>query len=132
MIIKLTREDILQTKLVENSDWYRCKVSEFKPEASKKDQSTNFVFYCKISEGPMKDVPVRVSFSEKFMGPFTGFAKGCGAEVGEDGGAFNSDAFIDKELMIFIEPKENPNDKKIYNTPNGFMSIAEFEVMSSK
>lgn len=125
-IIRLTRDDIMQTKLVENSDWYKCTVKEFKVEAAKKDQSTNYVFYCKIVEGPEKDVPVRCSFSEKFLGPFTGFAKACGADVGEEGGAFNSDAFVNQELYIFVEPKENPNDKKIYNTPNGFMSVENY------
>jgi len=126
-IIRLNRDDIMQTKLVEKADWYKCVVKEPKVEASKKDQSTNYVFYCKIIEGSEKDVPVRCSFSEKFLGPFKGFAEACGAEVGEDGGAFDTDAFTDKELMIFVEPKENPNDKKIYNTPNGFMSVASYE-----
>lgn len=127
MIIKLTREDILQTKLVDGADWYCCKVTDFKPEASKGDGSTNLVFSTKIMDGPMKDVPCRVSFSEKFMGPFALFASACGEEVDAEGGAFNSDGFMDKELYIFIEPKENPRDKKIYNTPMQFKSIAEYE-----
>ena len=124
-IIRLTKEDILQTKLVENSDWYKCKVKEAKVEAAKKDQSTNYVFYCTVVEGKETGVPVRCSFSEKFLGPFEGFKVACGGEPGE--GAFNTDAFVDRELMIFVEPKENPNDKKIYNTPNGFMSLADYE-----
>ena len=129
-VIRLTREDILQTKLVEVGDWYRCKVDKFAVEAAKKDQSTNYVFYCKITEGKENGVPTRVSFSEKFLGPFAGFAEACGAEVDkENGGSYNPEAFVEKELMIFIEPKENPNDKKIYNTPNGFMSIANYEAM---
>lgn len=128
-IIRLTKEDILQTKLVENSDWYKCKVSKATVEAAKKDQSTNYVFYCNIVEGKEQGVPVRCSFSEKFLGPFAGFVTACGGDVGEDGGSFNNEAFVDKELYIFVEPKENPNDKKIYNTPNGFMSIENYEAM---
>jgi hypothetical protein len=50
-IIRLTREDILQTKLVSNNDWYKCGVKEVKVEAAKKDQSTNYVFYCRVIEG---------------------------------------------------------------------------------
>lgn len=126
-IIRLTREDILQTKLVENSDWYHCKVAKATVEPAKKDQSTNYVFYCNILDGPEKGVPVRCSFSEKFLGPFKGFAVACGADVGEEGGNYNNEAFVDKELFIFVEPKENPNDKKIYNTPNGFMSIESYQ-----
>src|SRR4051794_17473300 len=111
-VIRLTREDILQTKLVDAADWYKCKVAEFKVEAAKKDQSTNYVFYCKILEGNEKGVPTRVSFSEKFLGPFAGFAEACGAEVDKTSEVqnFNPEAFVNAELYIFIEPKENPND----------------------
>ena len=126
-IIRLTREDILQTKLVDNADWYKCAVKEVKVEAAKKDQSTNYVFYCRIVGEVENGVPVRCSFSEKFLGPFAGFATACGAEVDPNGGNFDTEAFTDKELYIFVEPKENPNDKKIYNTPNGFMSIENYE-----
>lgn len=124
-IVRLTQEDILQTKLVEAADWYRCKVKESKVEAAKSDQSTNYVFYCVIVDGKELGVPVRCSFSEKFLGPFEGFKIACGGDPGP--GAFDTDGFNDKELYIFVEPKENPRDKKIYNTPNGFMSIADFE-----
>lgn len=126
-VIRLTREDILQTKLVDSADWYRCKVSKFAVEPAKKDQSTNYVFYCNVAEGKEQGVPARVSFSEKFLGPFAGFARACGEDVSEEGGAFNPEAFVGKELYIFIEPKENPNDKKIYNTANGFMSIENYQ-----
>lgn len=126
-VIRLTRDDILQTKLVETPDWYKCKVGETKVEAAKKDQSTNYVFYCKILDDREKGVPVRCSFSEKFLGPFAGFAKACGADVSPDGGNFTMEGFQEKELYIFVEPKENPNDKKIYNTPNGFQSIENYE-----
>jgi hypothetical protein len=132
VVIRLTKDDILQIKLVDNPDWYRCAVDRFAVESAKKDQSTNYVFYCKVNEGKEKGVPTRVSFSEKFLGPFAGFAKACGAEVGEEGGAFNPESFEGKELYIFIEPKENPNDKKIYNTPNGFMSIENYAAFAAQ
>jgi hypothetical protein len=130
-VIRLTREDILQTKLVDNADWYPCRIDEFKAEASKTDQSTNYVFYCKIEEGKEKDVPVRVSFSEKFLGPFKGFAEATGEEISEEGGNYNPEAFKGRSLMIFVEAKENARDKKIYNTPSGFMSKTAYEAMTA-
>jgi len=128
-IIRLTREDILQTKLVSNNDWYKCGVKEVKVKAAEKDQSTNYVLYCRVIEGTEEGVPVRCSFSEKFLGPFAGFAAACGADVDPSGGSFDTEAFVDKELYIFVEAKENPNDKKIYNTANGFMSVEAYEAM---
>lgn len=124
-VVRLTQDDILQTKLVENADWYKCKVKESKVEASKGDQSTNYVFYCAVVDGKETGVPVRCSFSEKFLGPFEGFKVACGGDPGP--GAFDTDAFTDKVLYIFVEPKENPRDKKIYNTPGGFMSVEMFD-----
>lgn len=124
-VVRLTQEDILQTKLVENADWYKCVVKESKVEPSKGDQSTNYVFYCTILDEKEKGVPVRCSFSEKFLGPFEGFKVACGGEAGP--GAFDTDAFTGRELYIFVEPKENPRDKKIYNTPNGFMHPDQYQ-----
>jgi|SRR6266850_4139853 len=128
-VIRLTREDRLQSKLVDNADWYKSKVDKFAVEPAKTDQSTNYVFYCKILEGPEKGVPCRVSFSEKFLGPFAGFAEAAGAEVDKDSEVqnFNPEGFVGAELYIFIEPKENKNDKKMYNTPNGFMSLSNYQ-----
>lgn len=126
-IIRLTREDILQAKIIEVGDWYKCKVTKASVEPAKTDQSTNFVFFCTVVEGKEAGVQCRASFSEKFLGPFKPFAEACGADVGEDGGSFNNEAFVEKELMIFIEPKESKSDKKIYNTPTAFMSLAAYE-----
>src|ERR1022692_184695 len=85
--VNLTREDILQGKVI-SPGWYLLNIKDVTQEQAKSDSSsTNIVVSFTIADGPAKDTPLKIWFSEKALGTIAGFLKALTGEevvVGTD------------------------------------------------
>lgn len=111
----VTREDMLRSKILDPG-WYRMRVKKVWQEASAAGDSTNTWVEFTVISGPAqkdhsdaKDTPVRRCFSEKAPGFIVPFLKAAGAQVAADGGDFDVEKSVGKEMGVYIENKMYEN-----------------------
>ena len=107
----VTREDMLRSKTLDPG-WYKAKVKRLWQEPSNAGDSTNTWLEMIVIAGPeqkdksnVADTPVRRVFSEKAPGMIVPFLKACGAQVGENGGNFDLNKCVGRELLFYNETR---------------------------
>jgi len=102
--VTFTQEDINRSKLVAPG-WYPLKVTKFSEEQAGTDGSALYVYECKITSGPFKDVPLRYQVSEKAMGMGVDFVEACGFPV-QAGVPLELEKCVGKDIEGFIQRGE--------------------------
>lgn len=105
----VTEEDMLRSKVLDPS-WYRAKVVKVTQETAKSDgESINTWVDFTVLAGPQqKDgtspvkTPVRRCFSEKAPGFIVPYLKAAGATVKAEGGEYDIEKSIGREMDIYI------------------------------
>jgi hypothetical protein len=111
----VTREDMLRSKVLDPG-WYKMKVTRVWQEASAAGDSTNTWIQFAVISGPVQkdgssavETPVRRCFSEKAPGFIVPYLKAAGAQVDVNGGDFDIEKSVGKEMLVYIENKMYEN-----------------------
>jgi hypothetical protein len=124
----VTREDMLRGKILDPG-WYKVRVSKATQEPSSAGDSTNTWIHFTVLGGPEQkdkskivETPLRRCFSEKAPGFIVPYLVACGAKVNEDGGEFDVEKSVGKELMVYV--KTGMYENKPQNNVEDFKAIA--------
>jgi hypothetical protein len=100
--VNLTREDILQGKVV-SPGWYLCNIKDVTQEQAKSDaSSTNTVVSFNIADGPFKDTPLKIWFSEKAPGTIIGFIEALTGKEIQPGVEYDVESAKGKQLRCKV------------------------------
>lgn len=128
LFFQVTREDMLRGKILDPG-WYKAKVTKVSQDPSNAGDSTNTWVNFTILGGPEQkdksnpaETPVRRCFSEKAPGFIVPFLAACGAQVGQNGGNFDIEKSVNKEMLIYV------GNKMYENKPQN--DVSDFKALS--
>lgn len=135
MTFVVTRTDMLRSKVLDPA-WYKVKVTKVSQEEANTDSSMNTWIDFVVLSGPAQkdgsqpvDVPLRRCFNEKAPGFIVPFLSACGTKVGENGGNFDIERSVGREMFVYVKNRlwENnlQNDVADYRSVESFTASAK-------
>src|SRR5690242_13962949 len=107
LIFKLTREDMLRSKVLDPG-WYRVKIKKVYQKIANDNESMNTWVELVVVAGPAQrdgskvvDTPLKRCFSEKAPGFIVPFLQALGVTVTENGGDFDIEKTVGRELLAY-------------------------------
>lgn len=118
--VKITKSDVLRSKILEAA-WYPATVKALSEEVASSGESTNYITDFVVDSPPaLAGTPIRHWFNDGDAGRSTwpAFFNAFGAQINEN---MKEDVEVDfqltigKSLEIYVQPGENPKNKKAVN-----------------
>ena len=126
----VTREDLLRSKTLDPG-WYKATIKKIWQEPSNAGDSTNTWAEFSVVEGPaQKDnsnpqgTPLRRCFSEKAPGMIVPFLVAMGAKVTENGGTFDVEKGVGRDILVYNENKMY--EGRMLNNVSDFKAITNY------
>ena len=115
--LTLTAADLKRGTIIEDASWYPIVITAVKEEMNSKGDAKNIIVDAELlpSSDPNKQkyagVPIRRYFSEKAPGMAKNYIIACGVTVGEEGGEFDLEGSVGRQMESYIKTRLDDNGR---------------------